>query len=193
MAASLMFNVAVRLLVACGVKVTDIVHVLLAATLPPQVSLSAKSPGLAPVKVMLAMLNAVGRLFVRVTVFAVEVPTACAPKLNELGDQATWAVAVPVRLMICGLLLAASLMFNVAVRLPVACGVKVTEIVHVLLATTLLPQVSVSAKSPGFAPVKVLAMLNAVGRLLVRVMFFETLDVPTACAPKLNEVGDHAT
>jgi hypothetical protein len=45
--------------------------------------------------------------------------------------------------------LAVSLTFGVAVRLPVATGVKVTEIAHEDAAATLPQQLSISAKSPG--------------------------------------------
>ena len=90
--------------------------------------------------------------------------------------------------------MALSLTLNVAVLLPVPCGVNVTEIVHLLLAGTLLPQVSVSAKSLGLAPVNaMLEMLSAVGKLLVKVTVFKALGVATACAAKLKELGDHAT
>ena len=58
-----MFKVAVRLPVAWGVNVTEIVHLPLDATLPPQVLVWAKSPVSVPVMVMPVMLSAVGKLF----------------------------------------------------------------------------------------------------------------------------------
>jgi hypothetical protein len=46
-------------------------------------------------------------------------------------DKIRWPyLPVPVSGMACGLLLALSLTFNVALRVPVACGLNVTEIVH---------------------------------------------------------------
>ena len=55
---------------------------------------------------------------------------------------------------------------NVAPRGPVATGVKVTLMVHVVLAAKvegLMGQLLVCPKSPGLAPVKaMLVMLNAV-------------------------------
>ena len=66
---SVTFNVAVRELVADGVKVTEIMHLPFAGTLPPQLLVEAKSPGSAPVTLRL-MLSGVGWLLVRVTTFA---------------------------------------------------------------------------------------------------------------------------
>jgi hypothetical protein len=66
-----------------------------------------------------------------------------------VGERLTaGATAIPERLTVCGLPLALSVTLTAAVRLPRALGVKVTLIVHSSLATTELPQVLVSAKSP---------------------------------------------
>jgi hypothetical protein len=62
---------------------------------------------------------------------------------------------VPFREMVCGALLAPSFTLNVAVRVPVACGVNATETVHLAFAATLPPQAFVTEKSPGSAPAKV--------------------------------------
>src|ERR1035437_2089385 len=87
-----------------------------------------------------------------------------------------WLVAnrfyspVPVSFTVCGLLLAVSFTFKVAVRVPVACGVNFTERVHLPLAATLLPQVLVWAKSLGSVPVKLMPlMVSAVDKSLVKV------------------------
>src|ERR1035437_7464837 len=111
-----------------------------------------------------------------------------------------WLVAnrfyspVPVSFTVCGLLLAVSFTFKVAVRVPVACGVNFTERVHLPLAATVVPQVLVWAKSLGSVPVKVmLLMVNAVDRLLVNVTVLAALVVLTGCAAKVSEVGDQAT
>ena len=60
-------KVALRDPVAVGVKVTLIVQFPPTATLDPQLLVCPKSPGLAPVKVILVMLNAVAVGFERVT------------------------------------------------------------------------------------------------------------------------------
>ena len=56
---SLMFIVAARVPVAAGVKVTEIVQMDSGARLPPQVFVCEKSPGSAPVNVMVLIVNAV--------------------------------------------------------------------------------------------------------------------------------------
>ena len=60
---------------------------------------------------------------------------------------------MPERLTIEGLLLALLVRVKVAVREPVAEGVKVTRIVHCAPAATEPPQLSLSPKSPAFTPV----------------------------------------
>src|ERR1700690_2093864 len=60
---------------------------------------------------------------------------------------------VPVSETVCGLVLALSFTYIVAVRVPVAPGVKVTEIVHLPFDGTLAPHVFVGeVKSPGSVP-----------------------------------------
>jgi hypothetical protein len=70
-----------------------------------------------------------------------------------VGDRlATGAVPVPLRLAVCGLPVALSLTDNVALRNPVATGLKVTLMVQLPAAATLVPQLFVWVKSPGFVP-----------------------------------------
>jgi hypothetical protein len=102
---------------------------------------------------------------------------------------------VPVSETVCGLLLAPSFTYIVAVRAPVAAGVKVTEIVHLPFEGTLTPHVFVvEAKSLGSAPWNVIVpIVSAVGRLLIRVTFFAALAVPTFCGAKGREAGEIVT
>ena len=61
-----------------------------------------------------------------------------------------------------GLLLALSVTVNVALRDPVAVGVKVTLMVQVALAAKVEGQLLVCPKSPGLVPVKpMLVIVNA--------------------------------
>ena len=69
------------------------------------------------------------------------VPTSCPPKIRALGLKLTGARPEPVRLAVCGLLLALSLTLNVAVWLPVVVGANVTVMVQKLFAGMLVPQV----------------------------------------------------
>ena len=73
-----------------------------------------------------------------------------------------------------------SVTVNVAVREPVAAGVKVTLIVQFPPAATLDPQLLVCPKSPGLVPVKaMLVMLKAVLVGLERVTARAALVTPT--------------
>lgn len=85
-------------------------------------------------------------------------------------------VPVPVRLAVCGLLLALSVTVSVPDRLPTTVGVNVTLIVHFAFSATDAPQVLVWAKSPLTAT---LVMVSVVGRLLVRVTEIGLLVLPT--------------
>jgi anti-sigma factor RsiW len=83
LALSVTVSVAVRVPVAVGVKVREIVQWDFAARLPPQLSVSAKSPGLAPANVMLIG-KAVVRLLPNSTFQGGLVfPTVCAAKTTE--------------------------------------------------------------------------------------------------------------
>jgi hypothetical protein len=87
---------------------------------------------------------------------------------------------VPVRLTICGLPPPSSLTEIAAVRIPVWVGVKVALMVQFAPAATLEPQVLVSAKSPGSAPVMLmLVMFKVVLPTLVRVTVWGALVCPT--------------
>ena len=113
------------------------------------------------------------------------------PKLSDVGDKVAGKTPVPVNAAVWGLFEAVSVTFRVAVRVPAAPGVKVTEIVHWDFAARLPPQAFVgAAKSLGLAPVNVMVpIIKAVERLLVSVTFVAPLVVCTACAANLQEVG----
>ena len=96
-------------------------------------------------------------------------------------------VAVPVRLTVCGLPAALSLMVNVPVRVPLAVGVNVTLNVHVDPAATPFPQLSVSAKSP-LAEMPVIC--KGAVPLLERVTVCGALVVPTFWLPKVRLVEE---
>jgi hypothetical protein len=100
--------------------------------------------------------------------------------LLESSRSTLLYLPVPVRLDVCGLLLALSLTLNCPVLVPVACGVNLTLIVHLLLAGRLVAQVVVdTAKSP---VVEIAMLVRAIVWLLVSVNVFAELVVPTVCA-----------
>src|SRR5882762_441666 len=183
-ALSVMLIEAVRLPAAPGVKVTLMVQLAPAATELPQLSVSAKSPVLVPVMAMLETFSAPAPLLVRVTVCAVAAtPTLVVLNVKLAGLKPTvgeGAEPVPLRLIVCGLAGALSVMLIEAVRLPAAPGVKVTLMVQFAPAATELPQLSVSAKSPVLVPVMaMLETFSAPAPLLVRVTVCAVDATPT--------------
>ena len=101
---------------------------------------------------------------------------------------------VPVSFTVWGLLEALSVIEREALLEPVAAGVKVTLIVQLAPAATLLPQVWVCAKSPGLDPVKLKPVILSVAvPLLVRVTVFGALVVPCFWSPKERELGESLT
>jgi hypothetical protein len=69
---------------------------------------------------------------VSTTYWVALVPTPWGTNAREAGETAAGG-RPPVKARVCGLVLSLSLMFIVAVRMPAAPGVKVTEIVQVEL------------------------------------------------------------
>src|ERR1700756_2166187 len=124
-----------------------------AFTFVPQLFCSVKSPP----ALIAVMVSGPVPVLVRVTICGeLWVLMTCTGKVRLVGDKLTaGATPVPVRLTICGVLGALSLTSSVAVRVPVAVGVKVMLIVQDPPGgTVLFLQVLVSAKSPEFVPVK---------------------------------------
>jgi len=68
-------------------------------------------------------------------------PTIWFPKFRDVGFKLTGSVPKPMRAIVCGLLLALSLMFTVPVCAPAEVGAKVTVMVHWLLAGMVVPHV----------------------------------------------------
>ena len=183
-----------------GVSVTMIVQFPEAATVPPlsgQVLalVRAKLLAFAPVMLMLLMVRGALPVFDSVTVLGgLVVFTFCLLKVRLVGDRvAVEPTPVPDTPAVWGLLLALSVTVNVALRAPVAVGVKVTLIVQVPLAAKvegLMGQLLVCPKSPGFVPVKaMLVILSAVLLGFERVTALAALGVPTFWFPK-SGTGD---
>lgn len=75
--------------------------------------------------------NVSARLFVMVTIFAALVPpTLSLPKARVVGERVTAAKPVPVKLTICGELVALSVTEMFPVKAPVVVGTNVTLIVQ---------------------------------------------------------------
>jgi hypothetical protein len=114
----------------------------------------------------------------------------------EAESEAAAAVPVPERVTVCGLFAALSLIERVAVRFPVADGVKVTLTVQVPLGVTVAPvQVAaLLAKSPAFVPpIVTVEMVRLAVPELVTVSVWGALVVPTFCAPNVRLVEERLT
>jgi hypothetical protein len=168
------------------VKVTVMVHCAPAARvllLPGQVLVCANSVALVPVMAMLLMVRGPVPLLVSVTVCpALVVPVVWLAKLRLEGLKVTaGAVPVPERPTVWGLPVALSVMATLAVRLPVAEGLKVTLMLQLALAARLAGQVLVWLKSLALVPVSpMLLMLRDAVPLLVKVTIWAALVVPVS-------------
>lgn len=82
---------------------------------------------------------------------------------------------------------------TLALRVPVAVGVNVTEIVQLFFGAIELPQVLVCPKSELFVPVttRLLIVMVAPPLALLRVITCAALVVPTVCAEKVKLVGEN--
>ena len=177
-----MVNVAERWLMLVGLKVTLIVQLAPPATDVPQVLVCAKSPGFVPERAMLEMVSVVAPPFFKVTTCGLLVVCrTCAVNVRAMGVTVTLEVPVPLNAAVCGLDPALSATDTVALRAPVAVGIKVTVMMQLCFGSTDVPQLLVCAKSVGFVPVMVrLVMVTVLPPLsLVRVIACEALVVPT--------------
>jgi hypothetical protein len=163
---SITCSVALRLPTAVGSNVTEIVQFAPTAKLAAQVLVSAKSAEFVPPITMLVIVRGPVPVLVRVTVCALVVtPTLMPANVRLLGEAPATGIPTPVPLSeaVCVepvTLPVLSVTVSVALRLPGAVGVNVTEIVQFAPTATLVPQVLVCAKSPGLVPV--MAMLAIV-------------------------------
>jgi hypothetical protein len=150
-ALSVTISTPLRLPGAPGVKVTEMRQFDPAATEPAQLFEAAKSDAFAPPMAMLAMVNAAVPELLRVMVCApLAVATFWLGKTTVLGATAAAGTPapVPVKFTVCVVpdtLLALSVIVIIAVRVPVAAGVKVTEMAQLEPAAKLSPQLFVWA------------------------------------------------
>jgi hypothetical protein len=147
----------VRVPVAAGLKTTAAVHWLPAARVEPQeLDPSEKSAAFAPAMATLLMVIAEPVKLERVAdCEALLDPTLVDAKVRLDGVTVMFVepAPVPVRATACGLLPALSVNRRVAVRVPLAVGLKTTAAVHWLPAARVEPQeLDATAKSPAFVP-----------------------------------------
>jgi hypothetical protein len=107
---------------------------------------------------------------------------------------ATVEVPVPERATVWGLPAAPSVIVSVAVRLPLADGLKVTLIAQLAPATTLDPQLLLWAKLLALEPVTtMLVMLKFALPVLVKVTVWAVLVAPTERFPNARLDGETLT
>jgi hypothetical protein len=97
-------------------------------------------------------------------------------------------IAVPETPEVCGLLASESETLSVAIRNPVAVGVKLTKIWQLALLASVVTHEVVSVKSPGVAPVKEIMTPEIVTPVLfvsVKVAGLSELELPTIVVAKL--------
>src|ERR1022692_1660927 len=151
-----MVKAAARLPGAVGMNQTLKVQLPPAGTETPHGLDSPKSPGLAPVNAMLVMVSALLPVLFSAKVWdALCVPTVWLLNVRPVVVKlATGPIPVPVRLTVCGLPLALSVIVIAPLSDPATVGVKVTLTMQVLLGVTEAP-VQVSAvleKSAALVP-----------------------------------------
>src|SRR5580658_1903270 len=183
-----------------GSKLTEILQDAPAASaagsVPQVVAVCSKSP----LNWKVSRVSGVVAEFLMVTVLkALVVPTGAEKLVIETGVIVTGALPEPVRVRVCGLFDAPSIMLRAAVLAPEAVGVKVTESVHLELAGTeegTVGQELITPKSPLLVPaIETPEMFSGIFCSLVTVTVWPPLVVPTNCAAKVNfsEAGKIAT
>jgi hypothetical protein len=189
---------AIRFPVAPGVNVTVTRHLAPAATLVPQLFVTAKSAAFAPLAAMDVIVKAADPLLVRVTVWlALAVLMFWPPKARVAVDSVTIGTATPVPFSVtdCGELAALSVIVKLAVRFPAIVGAKVTVTVQVPAGAMFVPtQVFVLLKSPGLVP-EIFTALTVKGAfpLFVIVIAWPALVVPMFWLAKVRLVGESVT
>jgi len=115
-------------------------------------------------------------------------PIAMLPKAILAGVTVVCVVPVPLKGMLCGLLLSGlSLRVSVPVAAPIAAAVKVTDTMHDLAGARVAPQVVEEMAKP--LPLIPLPTLIAVPSWLVRMTFLAALLSPTAISPNARLEG----
>lgn len=148
-------SVALKLAADTGLKLTVMMQELPTARDVPQLLVAEKSEGLAPVKRRPEIVKGAVPLLASVVVSVLPTePTTVFGKASMDGVRdAPATIPVPVRLITWGLPVALSANVIAALKLPVAAGLNVTDIVQTAPAASAPPQLfAVIAKSPAFAP-----------------------------------------
>ena len=200
LAESLNLKLALRAPAALGAKMIFAVQLADAASVAPHVLLKTrKSPGFVPANPMLLIVIEVVPLFSALPSWAPLPPTGTETQLrlggvtDALPDE--FVVPVPVNETFCGVLLAESLKFSVALRAPVVVGPKMIFAVQLADAASEAPQVLLNTrKSPGFMPVNVMLLIViAAVPLFLSVITFWAPFPPTGTDTQFSPTGETDT
>jgi hypothetical protein len=195
-ALSVMVMVVARVPTAAGAKCPWMEQFAPAARLVPQLFANTNEEASAPVKVMLEIDRAAVPVFVIVIdCDPLAVPTLTEPNERLVAEKLTAGpVPVPPSETVWGEPVALSVKLNAALNEPTAAGLKVTAIVHLAPAATLVPQVLVSEKELALVPVMpTLVNERAPVPVLLRVMFGAVEDDPTAWLENVSEFAESVT
>ena len=187
-ALSVNVNVPAAVPRAVGENVTPTVQVAPAAILAPQLLLANEK---APPAAMFVKFRLTFSWFVSFTVAVLILPTATVPRFRLLDESVTGVMPVPVKLTVCGLFAALSVMVNAPVTAPRAVGEKVTPRVQVAPAPLLVPQVFVATENPALAAM--LLIVRGIACLFVSVSVCAALLVPWAWFPNTKLVDDRVS
>jgi hypothetical protein len=145
-----------------------------------------------PVVEIAILVSATSCLLASVNTFAgLLTPTFSAGNVLLAGVSVAWAAPVPESGTVCGLFAALSVIVRLPVSGPSWVGVKVTLIVQLFPAASVLPQVVLFlAKSPLVA---MLLMSSVTVATFLTVTIFAGLVMPTTTSPHASEVGDRET
>jgi hypothetical protein len=195
-AESLNVRIAERFPFVVGAKTTDAAQLAEAASEAPHVLLLIwKSPGFVPEIATLLIVIADVPLFVSVAAFGAPLfPTATDTQFSVVGDTVAvpeLVVPVPESATFCGLPVALSVKLRVALRLPEAPGLNVTDAVQLADAASVLPQVLLDmAKSAAFVP-EIATLLMVIDDVspFFRVADCAAVVEPTVVLAKVSEAG----
>jgi hypothetical protein len=177
---SVTIRVPLRVPTLTGAKVTLMAQLAPTATVVPQVLVWAKLP----LVVMLPTLRAAVPVLLRVTTWAALVVPVIWPAKVRLTDAtlACGEMPVPERIAVWALVetpFELSATVRVALRAPLAVGLKLTVTAQLAPAATDAPHVLVATKSPLLAPeTATLATAKAAVPVLLRVSVCTALVVP---------------
>ncbi len=186
-----MVRVPLNVPVDVGLKTTLVVQLAPAGSVVPhpKVAMANGADAPAPVTVIAELVPLVRTTFSGVLV----VPTACEPKFTVVGETLTPPVVavapVPDSGTVC--VPAESFTFSEPVRVPLALGVKFTEMVQLAPAATLVAHVPPAIPKSPVEAIDVNVTAEAVPFCSVTVC--AALVVPTVWLPKVRLDGDNVT